>query len=124
MAAVQGKGHHSQEGKLLFSLSMSTSAKRRGMTPQLFAAWGRTQERTVTACPTRPRVVFDSVVHQHQRFKFDTAIVRQSVLLSRGQQLVDKKCQPMRVETVFTSPLLSSRGDHMLLTGQLNPRSN
>ena len=22
-------------------------------TPQLFAAWGRTQEHTVTACPTR-----------------------------------------------------------------------
>ena len=69
---------------------MSASAKRRGITPQLFAAWGHTQERTVAACPTRPRVVFDSVVHRRQRFKFDTAIVRQSVLLSSGQQFVDK----------------------------------
>ena len=59
--------------------SMSASAERRGITPQLFAAWGRTQERTVAACPTRPRVVLDSVVHRRQRFQFDTAIMRQSV---------------------------------------------
>ena len=33
-------------------------AKWRGITPPLFAAWGRTQERTEAACPIRPRVVF------------------------------------------------------------------
>ena len=37
---------------------MSASAKRREITPQLFAARGRTQERTVAACPTQPRVLF------------------------------------------------------------------
>ena len=71
---------------------MSASAEQREITPQLFAAWVRTQERTVAACPTRPRVVFDSVVHRRQRFKFDTAMVRQSVLLSSGQQFVDRLC--------------------------------
>ena len=71
---------------------LSASVKRRGITRQLFAAWERTQERTVAACPTRPRVVFDSVVHRRQRFKFDTAMVRQSVLLSSGQQFVDRLC--------------------------------
>ena len=38
------------------AMSVSASAKRRGITPQLFTAWGRTQERSVTACPIRPRV--------------------------------------------------------------------
>ena len=69
---------------------MSASAKRREITPQLFAAWGRTQEHTVAACPTRPCVVFDSVVHRRQRFKFDTAVMRQSVQLSSCQQFVDR----------------------------------
>ena len=69
---------------------MSTSGKRREITPQLFAAWGHTQELTLAACPIRPCVVFDSVVQRRQRFKFDTAIVRQSVLLSSGQQFVDR----------------------------------
>ena len=62
---------------------MSASAKRRGITPQ---------ERIVAACPTRPRVDFDSVVHRRQRLKSDTAIVRQFVLLSGGQQFVDRIC--------------------------------
>ena len=69
---------------------MSASAKRRGITPQASAAWRRTQERTVAACPTRPRVVLDSVVHRRQRFRFGTAIVRRSVLLGSGQQFVDR----------------------------------
>ena len=55
---------------------MSTSAKRREVTLQLFATWGPTQERTVAACPTQLRVVLDSVVHRHQHFKFDTAVMR------------------------------------------------
>ena len=72
---------------------MSASAKRRGITPQLFAAWGRTQERTVAACPIRPRTVLHSVVHRRQRFKFDTAVMRQkSVLRSSDQQYVDRIC--------------------------------
>ena len=37
---------------------MSASAERREITPQLFAAWVPTQERTVAACPIRTRVVF------------------------------------------------------------------
>ena len=70
----------------------SASAKQRGTIPQLFAARVRTQERTVAACPIRPRVIFDSVDHRRQRFKFDTAIVRESVLLSSGEQFVDRIC--------------------------------
>ena len=62
----------------------------KGITPQVFAAWGRMQERTVAACPTQPRVVLDSVVHWRQHFKFDAAIMRQSVLLSSSQQSVDR----------------------------------
>ena len=69
---------------------MSTSAKRREITPQLFAAWGRTQDCTVAACPIRPRTVLQSVVNRRQRFKFDTAVMRQSVLLSSCQQFVDR----------------------------------
>ena len=79
---------------------MSASAKQRGITPQLFATWGRTQERTVAACPIRQHFVFDSVVYRRQRFKFDTAIMIQSVLLSSSQQFVDRLCQLMKVETV------------------------
>ena len=61
------------EDKTALLSLVSASAKRRGITPQLFAAWGRTQERAVAACPTRPRLVSDSVVYRRQRFKFDTA---------------------------------------------------
>ena len=39
---------------------VSASANRRGITPQLFAAWGHTQERTVAACPIQLRVVFSN----------------------------------------------------------------
>ena len=55
---------------------MSASAKQRGIIPQVFAAWGRTQERTVAVRLTQLRVALDSVVHQRQHFKFDTAIMR------------------------------------------------
>ena len=37
------------------------------------------------------RVLF-SVVHRRKRFEVDTAIMRQSVLLSSGQQFVDRIC--------------------------------
>ena len=70
----------------------SASAEQRGITLQLFAASGSMQEHTVAACPTRPHVVFDSVVHPHQRFKSNMAIMRQSVLLSSSQQFVDRIC--------------------------------
>ena len=56
---------------------MRASAKWRGITRQLFAAWRYLQERTLAACPTRLCVVFDSVVHRSQRFKFYTAVVKQ-----------------------------------------------
>ena len=69
---------------------MSASAKRREITPQLFAAWGRTQQHTVVTCPTRPRVVFDSVVQRRQHFK-----------LSSGQQFVD------RISLVLVEDLVS-----------------
>ena len=71
---------------------MSASAKRRGITLQLFAVWGHMQEHTVAAWLTGLCVVLNSVVNQRQLFKFDTAIVRQSILLSSGQQFVDRIC--------------------------------
>ena len=74
----------------LLSMGMSASAKQRGITPQLFDAWELTQERSVTACPTCSCVTLDSVVHQRQHFEFDTAIMRQSVMLSSCQQFVDR----------------------------------
>ena len=83
------------------NLAMSASAEPRGITPQVFAAWGRTQSSTVNACPTQQPVVFDSrVAHRAQRFEFDTAVVRQSVLMSSIQQFVDRICWLIPVETV------------------------
>ena len=69
---------------------MSASAKQRGLTPQLFAAWGHTLESTVAACPTWLSVFLESVVQWRQWFKFDTAIMTQSVLLSSSEQFFDR----------------------------------
>ena len=44
----------------------------------------------MAACPIQPCVVFDSTVYRRQHLTFDMAIVRQSVLLSSGQQFVDR----------------------------------
>ena len=49
--------------------TISASAKRRGITPQLFAARGRTQERNVAACPTRPRFVWGALLMQQRCVK-------------------------------------------------------
>ena len=60
---------------LVTNQTMSASAKRRGITPQLFA-------RKSVLWLHVPRVVLDSVVHRRQHFKFHTAIIKRSVLLS------------------------------------------
>ena len=101
---------------------MSASARRREITPQLFAAWGRTQERTVAACPTRPRVVFscppasafevwhgncETICSAEQWW----TICWQNVLANASRNCM-------------LSPLPSSWGDHMPLTGQIHPRCN
>ena len=48
-------------------------------------------EYTIVACLTQLRDVFDpaTVFHRRQCLKFDTAIVRQSVLLKSCQNFVD-----------------------------------
>ena len=56
----------------LHVMTMSTSAERRGITPKVFAALGRTHESSVAACRTRLPVVFDSVIRWRQHFKFDS----------------------------------------------------
>ena len=71
---------------------MSASAGQRGITLQVFSAWGCTQERTVAVCSTRLHFVSDSAEHPVIIFEFDMATVRQSVLLCSGQQFVDRTC--------------------------------
>ena len=77
-------------------------------------------ESAVAACLTRPHHVFDSVIHRRQRFKFDTAIRRQSVLLSSSWQNIFANMN----WNCTSSLLLSYWGDPMWLTWQLNPRTN